>query len=145
MIVRFTRLTPTHHRFEVIREDGSRESRELETRSLLTHDFVHLALESEGQLNQGFYGALSRGGDYDSEAAMEVEFVVGPLQGLLKGDFDPAIFVDRFRSMRENTGERMPDWLTADLVARVIDRFRRLQGQWRATQFGQTMEVRFDV
>ena len=144
MIVRFTRLNPTHHRFEIVRDDGSRESRELETRSLLAHDLVHFALESEGRLSHGFYGALARGAAYETEAAMEIEYVVGPLQGLLKGDFDPPAFVERFRAVRENTEARMPDWLTADLIARVRDRYRRLQGQWRATPFGETMELRFE-
>lgn len=144
MIVRFTRLNPTHHRFEAIRNDGEREVRELETRSLLTHDLVHFALESEGALSFGFYGSLARGASYETEAAQEIEYVVGPLQGLLKGDFDPVAFVERFRAVRENTEQHMPDWLTADLIARTTDRFQRLQGQWRATPFGQTMELRFD-
>ena len=75
MIVRFTRLSPTHHRFEALRDDGSIESRELETRSLLNHDLVHFALESEGELKDGFYGTLARGGSYDNEAAAAVESV----------------------------------------------------------------------
>lgn len=145
MIARFTRLNPTHHRFEIIRDDGSRDMRELETRSLLTHDLVHFALESEGGLQHGFYGALARGASYETEAAMEIEYVVGPLQGLLKGEFDPETFVERFRAVRENTEARMPDWLTADLIARVTDRYRRLQGQWRATPFGQAMELEFKL
>ncbi len=145
LIVRFTRLNPTHHRFEVIRPDGTRDVRELETRSLLTHDLVHFALESEGKLAHGFYGALARGASYETEAAMEIEYVVGPLQGLLKGEFDPETFVERLRAVRENTEARMPEWLTADLVVRATARFRQLQGQWRATPFGQTMELTFEV
>jgi len=38
---------------------------------------VHFALESEGGLSHGFYGALARGASYETEAAMEVEYVVG--------------------------------------------------------------------
>lgn len=145
LIVRLTRLNQTHHRFEVVRADGSRDVRDLETRSTLTHDLVHLALESEGGLAQGFFGALKRGASYETEAAAEVESVVGPLQSALKGEFDPAAFIDRFRAARESIGARMPDWLNADLIARATQRFRRLQGQWRATPFGQTMELRFDA
>jgi hypothetical protein len=143
MIVRFTRLNPTHHRFEAIRSDGKRETRELETRSLLTHDLVHFALESEGRLSEGFYGALSRGASYETEAAAEIEYVVGPLQGALKDEFDPAAFVERLHAHRANMGERAPDWLTVDLIARTCVRFRQLQGQWRATPFGEAMELRF--
>lgn len=145
LVVRFTRLNPTHHRFEALRPDGTRETRELETRSLLTHDLVHFALESEGGLTDGFYGSLARGASYETEAAMEIEYVVGPLQGLLKGEFDPATFVERFRAVRENTEASMPAWLDADLIARATDRFRRLQGQWRATPFGHTMELTFEL
>lgn len=145
MIVRFTRLNPTHHRFEAIRDDGVRETRDLETRSMLTHDLVHFALESEGRLSEGFYGALARGASYETEAAADVEHVVGPLQSGLKGAFDSVAFVERLRVYRESIGERAPDWLTADLIMRAADRFHRLEGQWRATPFGQAMELTFDV
>jgi hypothetical protein len=149
VIVRFTRLSPTHHRFEAIRDDGTREVREFETRSLLLHDFVHLALESEGQLTAGFYGTLARGAAYDAprpdSEAMAIEAVVGPLQGALKGEVDADAFVSGLRAMRASIGERLPAWLTPDLIARALERLRQLQGQWRATPFGETMEVRFDL
>jgi hypothetical protein len=145
VIVRFTRLNPTHHRFEAVRDDGAVESRELETRSFLTHDLVHFALESEGKRSDGFYGALARGGAYETEPAAAVESVVGPLQGAIKGEVDAAAFVARFRSVQESIGSRAPDWLTEDLIARALARLRQLQGQWRATPFGETMELRFDV
>jgi hypothetical protein len=145
MIVRFTRLSPTHHRFEAVRDDGAIESRELETRSFLLHDLVHFALESEGKLNQGFYGAIAHGGAYETEAAAAVESVVGPLQGALKGEIDPSDFVARFRATQESIGADPPDWLSEDLIARTLERLRQLQGQWRATPFGGTMELRFDV
>jgi hypothetical protein len=149
LIVRFTRLNPTHHRFEAIRADGTRDVREFETRSLLLHDLVHFAVESEARLKGGFYGTLAEGADYDapregSEAA-QVEYVVGPLQGALKGEIDPAIFVKRLRDVQSDMGFAPPDWLTADMIAGALERLRQLQGQWRATPFGQTMELRFDV
>ncbi|ANP47475.1 hypothetical protein [Candidatus Viadribacter manganicus] len=75
MIVRFTRLNPTHQRLDVERDDGSREGRELETHSTLVHDLVHFALESGGGLSQGFFGALARGASYETEAAIQVEYV----------------------------------------------------------------------
>jgi hypothetical protein len=145
VIVRFTRLSPTRHRFEAIRDDGAIETRELETRSLLKHDFVHFALESEGKLRDGFYGALARGGSYETEAAAAVESVVGPLQGALKDEIDPAAFVARFRRVQESIGSHAPEWLNEDLIARTVARIRQLQGQWQATPFGQTMELRFEA
>ena len=148
LIVRFTRLNPTHHRFEAIRADGSRELREFETKSLLLHDLVHFAVESEAKLRGGFYGALAAGADYsaprEGSEAMAIESVVGPLQGALKGEIDPVSFVARHRQMQANMGSQSPEWLTADLIARTLERLRQLQGQLRATPFGETMEVRFD-
>lgn len=149
LIVRFTRLSPTQHRFEAIRADGTRETRELETRSFLLHDLVHFALESEAGLKEGFYGMLARGADYDTPAAgapaMQIESVVGPLQGATKGEVDADAFVARFVSVQASIGAQAPAWLTADLIRRALERLRQLQGRWRATPFGQAMELRFEV
>jgi len=149
LLVRLTRLNPTHHRFEAIRADGTREVREFETRSLLLHDLVHFALESEGKLRSGFFGTLAAGADYDAprecSEAMQIESVVGPLQGGLKGGIDPEAFVARHRAAQHSMGARSPSWLTPELIARALERLRQLQGQWRATPFGQAMELQFDA
>jgi hypothetical protein len=149
LIVRFTRLNPTHHRFEAIRADGTREVREFETRSLLLHDLVHFAVESEAKARGGFYGTLADGADYDAprpgSEAMQIESVVGPLQGALKGEVDPDGLVMRLRAVQESMGNATPDWLTSALITRVLERLRQLRGKWNATPFGQTMELRFEV
>lgn len=148
LIVRLTRLNPTRHRFEAIRADGTRDVREFETRSVLLHDLVHFAVESEGKIRTGFYGSLLQGAHYDAapegSEAMQVEYVVGPLQGALKGEIDPDAFVERLRSVQLSTGNTLPDWFTTDLVRRALERLRQLRGQWAATPFGETMELRFD-
>lgn len=149
MIIRFTRLNPTHHRFEAIRADGTRDQREFETRSLMVHDLVHFAVESEAKLRGGFYGSLADGANYDaprpgSEAQL-IENIVGPLQGALKGDIDPDAFTMRLRAVLPTLGFEAPDWMDADYMRRVLERLRQLQGQWRATPFGQTMELRFEL
>lgn len=148
LTIRFTRLNPTHHRFEAIRADGTRETQEFETKSLLLHDFVHFAVESEAKLSGGFYGALAAGAAYDypsaGSEAMAIESVVGPLQGALKGELDPEAFVARHRALQANMGSASPAWLTPDLITRALERLRQLQGQWRATPFGEAMELRFD-
>jgi hypothetical protein len=149
LTVRFTRLDAKRHRFEAVRADGSREARELETRSYLMHDLVHFALESEAKLACGFYGALARGAAYDVEAvsaeAMQVENVVAPLQTAIKDEVDPAAFVARLRATRASMGETSPEWLTEALMVRVLERLRQINGHWRATPFGETMELCFDV
>jgi hypothetical protein len=47
MLIQLTGLTPSHHRFQIQRDDGSSEAVELETRSLLIHDLTHYAVEHE--------------------------------------------------------------------------------------------------
>jgi hypothetical protein len=149
LIVRFTRLNPTHHRFEAIRTDGTREAREFETKSFLLHDLVHFAVESEAKLRGGFYGALAGGADYDAPRltgeALTIESVVGPLQGALKSDVDPDAFVERHKLAQASIGREAPAWLTPGLMQRVLERLRQLQGQWRATPFGETMELKFEA
>lgn len=148
LIVRFTRLNPTHHRFEAIRADGTRDVREFATRGLLLHDLVHFAVEGEAKLRGGFFGTLAEGANYDApregSEAMMIENIVGPLQGALKGEIDPDAFAARLRAVLPSLGFGPPDWLTGNCMRRVLDRLRQLQGQWRATPFGETMELRFD-
>ena len=70
LLVRLTRLSDARHQFEYRRTDGSGEVLEMETRSLLTHDLAHFAVETEAGLGDGFYGRLARAGSY---AAVDTE------------------------------------------------------------------------
>jgi hypothetical protein len=149
LIVRFTRLDPTRHCFEAIRADGSRDRRELETRSLLLHDLVHFAVESEARLRGGFYGSVMDGASYDAprpgaEAAL-IENVVAPLQAAIKAPIDAEMFTARLRANLADLGFSPPDWLSAETIRRALALLRQLQGQWRATPFGQCMELRFEI
>ncbi len=76
---------------------------------------------------------------------MQVEYVVGPLQGALKGEIDPTDFVTRLRAVQSSMGHEMPAWLTADMIGDALEKLRQLRGQWKARPFGETMELRFDV
>jgi hypothetical protein len=147
--IRLTRLSNDRHRFEAIRPNGEIEMRELETRSFLVHDFVHFAVESEAGLRGSFYGQLARGGGYEDMAGggegVRTEMVVGILQSAIKGEVDPDTFVARLKETWATIGREPPDWLTPDLTARALERLRQLQGRWRATSFGQTMELEFTL
>ena len=123
MLIRLTRLTNDRHRFEILRNDGTHESHELETRSTLLHDLAHYAVETEA--------------------------VVALLQGTFKDGDSPKTDAEQcardiiagFRSVA-----RQPrDWVTPDFVTRARERLRRVQGQWRATPFHQTMELEFPL
>jgi hypothetical protein len=155
MLIRFTRLTNERHRLEFVRDDGTSEARELETRSALLHDLVHYAVETEAGLEASFYGQLAGGKTYealtaepsDDPEAMQTEAVVARIQGLAKNDawsrVDPGSVAESIAAGFRALESTPPTWLTADLIDRVRDRLRRVQGRWRATPFHQTLELDF--
>jgi hypothetical protein len=155
MLIRFTRLTNDRHRFEIVRDDGTSEAHDLETRSTLAHDLAHYAVEVEGGLSRSFYGRLAGGMTYaeltnmapEGPEAMETERVVVMLQDAFKtadrGAPDPERTLLRLSSVFAAVGDERPPWLTADLLARIIERLRRVQGEWRATPFHTPLELRF--
>jgi hypothetical protein len=155
MLIRLTRLTNERHRLEFVRDDGTSEARELETRSALLHDLVHYAVETEAGLEASFYGQLAGGKTYealtaepsDDPEAMQTEAVVARIQGLAKNDawsrVDPGSVAESIAAGFRALQSTPPTWLTADLIDRVRDRLRRVQGRWRATPFHQTLELDF--
>jgi hypothetical protein len=154
MQILLTRLTNERHRLELVRGDGTREARELETRSALLHDLVHYAVETEAGLRGSFYGRLASGVSYDAlttvaptdREALQTEAVVGRLQGIAKNDAwptDPTTVAESIAAGFRSLGDEPPEWLGGDLIARVRERFRRVQGQWRATPFHRTLVLDF--
>jgi hypothetical protein len=154
MQIRLTRLTNERHRLEVVRVDGTREARELETRSALPHDLVHYAVETEAGLNASFYGRLARGESYEALTqpsggveAMQTEAVVARIQGAAQNDawsgIDPESFAASITAGFRSLGYEPPTWLTGELIVRVRESLRRVQGQWRATPFHQALVLPF--
>ncbi len=155
LTLRFTRVSPTHHRFEYRRADGTGEAIELETRSFLTHDLLHYAVESEAGLKGSFYGILGKIGGYEElsvaggaalggEIAI-TERVVGALTGALQEEaLDAEAFVTRAAEYLDLYEERAPRWFTPAFIEAVRERMRQLTGRWKATPFGETMELPFD-
>ena len=82
----------------------------------------------------------------DAEA-MQTEAVVARIQGLEKGDAwvgtDPKELARSIAAGFRSLGHDPPTWLTGDMIRRVRERLRRVQGQWRATTFHQTLELEF--
>ena len=156
LTLRFTKLTDDRHRFEYRRADGSGEAIEMETRSLLTHDLMHYAVESEAGLRGSFYGILAKIGGYEElsvaggaalggEIAI-TERIVGALQGALaQDDLDDAAFIASVSEYLELFDERAPRWFTPSFVTAVRERMRQLTGRWKATPFGETMELAFEL
>jgi|GEM_PF-467435 len=155
LTLQLQRISPTHHRLIYIRPDGSRESADIETKTFLSHDFIHFALESEGHLIGGFFGLLAQGYTYAQLAGKEVsdlpvgqaktiEQVVGPLSGVIKGEITPAHFLEGAKNLFDAHGEPIPRWLTLELVSKTKDRYKRLMGQWNSLSFGEVLELSFD-
>ncbi|MCA8957998.1 MAG: hypothetical protein KDC87_18125 [Planctomycetes bacterium] len=155
LTIRLRRVSPTHHRFEWQLPGDAPQSRELETKSCLLHDLVHFALESEAELADGLFGSLARGVRYETltepdvaAPLWEIERVVGPLQSAWRRGFDPvplAAAIRNHSSAMDDTGRPAPHWLHAELLTRVAERLRQLEGHWRATRFGAAMELSFPV
>jgi hypothetical protein len=154
LTLRFTRISPTHHRFEYHREDGTGEAVEMETGSLLVHDLIHYAVESEANLKGSFYGILEKIGGYEElsvaggaalggEVAI-TERVVGALTGALgEEDLDDKAFAEQVAEYLSVYDERSPRWFTPAFIRAVRERMRSLTGRWRATPFGQSLELIF--
>lgn len=142
MKIRLTRLSNDRHRLAIERADGSREERELETRSVLLHDLVHYAVETEAGIADGFWGALASGIDYDelleqAKATLPglplAEALVGPLQAVWKERLDPDRYVDQVNDLAP--------FVDRAFVERTCERIRRLWGHWQGTPFHATMEL----
>ena len=150
LVVRLTRLSNAWHRFEYRRPDGSGEAVDMETRSLLTHDLVHFAVEAEAGLQDGFYGRLARSGSYAELSGMDadalgVERVVVTFQSALKSEASAEQVWARLAGTFSAMEEPFPEWLSPELAARIHARLRALLGEWRATPFGKAMELRFPL
>lgn len=157
LTVRLTKLSNTLHRFGYTRSDGSGQSIDLTTRNFLLHDLIHFAVESEGRFNRSFFGLLDNGETYESlgdaditddhhpggEEILMTERVVGAFTALAKGTATADQVIAGVKNLQDAHEEPMPSWLTVDFVERVAERLRCLQGEWRATPFGATMELQF--
>jgi hypothetical protein len=145
MRIHLTRLTNDRHRLAVVRDDGSTETADLETRSFLPHDLAHYAMEAELGLVGGFWGCVASGAAFSSLAAMTdittdemmlAEALAAPLQSLWNGRLPDAAYV----TMLE---ERIPGCDAEALLARMRERLRQTWGRWNATPFGATLELRW--
>lgn len=154
MRIRLTKLSDRRHRLDILRRDNTSERAELVTRECLLHDFIHFAVEAAMPTQAGFWGSLARGmtlhelNDREAErtrpAAAEllaVEATVGMMTGALKtSDSADGTFAN-LRRMFACQGQATPPWCNPAFVDSVVGRLRTLQGHWRATPFGSTMEI----
>jgi hypothetical protein len=159
LTLQLTKLSNTHHRFAYARGDGTGQRLELDTRNFLLHDLIHFAVESEGRFENSFYGLLARGETYESLGDADItsdshpggteilmtERIVGAFTALAKGTATPAQVIAGCKNLLDAYEEPMPPWLTLEFAEHVAERLRRLQGEWKATPFGETMALTFDA
>lgn len=152
MRILLTKISDRRHALELVRSDGSRDRVELVTREALFHDFLHYAVESSLPTQKGFWGTLASGktmadlNDRTGASVREnagtlyaVEGEVGLMSGVVNLPEDQAFA--KLRWYQETQGQEAPDWCTESFVAEVRERMRRLQGQWKATPYGESMEI----
>ena len=154
LTLKIKRISPTHHTLEYIREDGTGEVKSFESKSVLLHDFMHLAIEREANLEHGFFGLLDQGYTYDElnnkapsdfpkDQGMEVEMVVGPFTGIVKGTIAPEQLMAGLRNWFEADGRRLPSWASAEFFERAHERYKSILGEWNSLKFGETLETIF--
>lgn len=153
---------------EVWRDGALTSARRLETRSVLLHDLCHYAVESELQLVHGFFGRLAAGAELDQgePEPMEVSADSAPPNGdpgrLAGVALDPlgapipeGLRIERLAAILQSGASRgapaeeliarlaslEPAVIDSRCGARVLERLRRIRGQWAATPFGDAMNL----
>ena len=139
MEVTFTKLSDARHAVQVTRGDGSTERVELASRSFLNHDFAHLAVEAELEIEDGFWGSVAAGASLTGvglagEGISLAERLAGPVQSMLRVDAGPHEIQAALESLAPDV---VDDWSGA----RVHERLRRLRGQWQATPYRREMTI----
>jgi len=155
MEITFTKLSLTHHRVDLVRDDGTRETAEFETRSAVPHDFIHYALESLAGLHSSVWGLLASGhsfADLGVKAAMagtvvpreEVivsEMVAGALSSVAKGGVTNEAFLEVMQNAFGAFDLPVPAYLTHDFLNAFRERMRELMGYWKAVGRGEPMRL----
>jgi hypothetical protein len=140
--VHLTKLSQERHRLEIVRPDGSREGRELETRSFLIHDLAHFAVEQQGGLANGFWGSLAAGVGFDAllvdvaddDPRWRAERLAAQFQSLWGLRDDPSFAERRARYVVDNDVDDA-------FVDGSMERMRQLWGHWKATPWGGAMTL----
>ncbi len=139
MLIRFTKLSDDEHRVQVLRGNGSEEQATLNSRSFLRHDFAHLVTEESVGLRNGFWGQIAKGATLNGEGLggpgiQLAEALAAPIQTLMRLDAP----LEKYQRTLEHL---LPDRACVELAAQVKERVRQLEGHWRATAYGETMEI----
>jgi hypothetical protein len=155
MRILLTKLSNDKHELTIVRRDRSRETIELVTRETLFHDLLHHSVESVLPTQHGFWGTLASGktfadmNDRTGESTREntetlylVEGIVGVMTGVTA--MPAADAFEKLSWYSETQGQPLAKWCTLEFVEDVLERMRQALGRWKATPFGNTMEIIWD-
>lgn len=143
MEIRIFKASNEKHRLEVSLDNGIMQSRDLETRSFLAHDFAHFALESVAGIQEGFWGSLATGKNLEaaySSGEFTVSIEVERAAALLQSSFGDKISKDFATTEILKLSSAQ---FSTEIIERAYVRLRALHGQWRSTPFGGTMKLRW--
>jgi hypothetical protein len=155
MKIAFQKISNDQHRLTIERADGSSETSVLETKSLLLHDFIHLAIELEAGLQGSFWGLVASGHSFSALAGKDemqskpidrtevaiTEIVVGAFTGMLQRSVPAEFVMDGIKNVCEATDRPYPIYLTQEFVERATERLRHIRGAWNATAFGDMFTI----
>jgi hypothetical protein len=148
MQIRYIKIRPERYRLECTRQNGSKTSAELETRSFLIHDLMHFVVENRASLSDSFYGPIARGkelvdvtpktmreeGASLGEEAQTTEIVVATLQS--KGDTSPKARQIGISEYLALSGLPLPEYLTSEWCEEVMNEHRELMRRWNNMRIG---------
>lgn len=158
MRVLFTKTSADRHRLEIVRDDGTGETRDLETRSFLVHDLAHFAVEQQAAMSGGFWGSLASGfsiGELQRDGELANGFGIDELQrdGAAGERWRAEALAAPFQTLwnqraSADFADRRLQYLALVngdevFVDGALERMRRLWGQWSATPFRSVMELRW--
>jgi hypothetical protein len=157
MKILLTKISDQKHVLDIVRDDGSRDSVDLESKTFLLHDFLHYSVESLAELKNSFWGQLASGKTFEqmalrdegtmmqnlsSEDAM-TEAIVGALTGAMQGPNEPERVFIGLKNLFDAQSRPIPEWLTANFIEQIKEKMRRLVGEWRSVPYGSRMELDF--
>jgi hypothetical protein len=139
MRIAITKISDDRHAVAITRSDGTSEHIELESRSFLRHDLAHFAVEIELPIRKGDWGCVSTGASLTGEhvAGREAQFaetLAGPIQTLFRTNAGQEAYAGLL-------GKVPPPYASDDLAGRVYERVRQLRGHWKATRYGDAMNL----
>jgi hypothetical protein len=152
MRILLTKLSDLQHRLDIVRHDGSRETIELVTREALFHDLLHFAVEASMPTQGGFWGALASGkrfadlNDRSGESVADIAATLWMVEGAVgmmtrTVELPPEQGWEKLRDDFEHQGLPLPPWCSQPFVTDCCERMRQMLGHWKATPFGETMEI----